>query len=559
MSEYNQTPDNDHIADVLRLTGRLMELHGENSFKANAYTNTAFRIDKFPEPVSEYVRKGIHGQIEGVGAGMKASLKEIVETGTLIQLEELLKQTPSGVLEMMEIKGIGPKKVAVIWKTLDITTPGELLYACIENRLSELKGFGQKTQESIRKAIEFKISNQGKLLYARARILLDPLLALLRKKSGVRIEYTGSIRRACPTLDKAEFLAETHDLQALLTLLQEMPELLQVRQEGEHRITAHTPEGFQVEVHLAPDQFEYHWLRTTAVETHFQVLAERNISPASTETEIYIQAGLPFFPPELREGRDELSRYASGIPNLIEVKDIRGILHAHSTWSDGSHTLEKMAKAAKAQGYEYLGITDHSKAAFYASGLSEGRIEEQHKEIDRLNQELAPFKIFKGIESDILNDGSLDYEESVLQSFDFIVASVHSNLKMNEEKAMMRLMRAIENPYTTILGHPTGRLLLAREGYPIHWEKIIDACIANGVVIELNANPYRLDIDWEWIPYALDKGAMISINPDAHSVEGYEDLNWGVAAARKGGLVKERNLSSMGVAEFGEWLTHNRG
>lgn len=537
-----------------------MELHGENSFKANAYTNTAFRIDKFPEPVSEYVRKGIHGQIEGVGAGMKASLKEIVETGTLTQLEELLNRTPPGILEMMEIKGIGPKKVAVIWQTLDITTPGELLYACIENRLSELKGFGQKTQESIRKAIEYKISNQGKLLYARARALMDPIVEWLKKETGCRVEYSGEMRRACSTITEALILVESSEPTKIGTLLSASTQLLQVKQISDSFFRAETPDGFKISLQLESDNFTGVWLQTTATAEHIVETGIDTSVSLSEESEYYQVKNLVYFPPELREGKGEVARYKdTGIPELIQVSDIRGILHAHSTWSDGAHTLEKMAKAAKAQGYEYLGITDHSKAAFYANGLSEGRIEEQHKEIDRLNHELAPFKIFKGIESDILNDGSLDYEESVLKSFDFIVASVHSNLKMNEEKAMMRLLRAIENPYTTILGHPTGRLLLAREGYPINWEKIIDACVANEVVIELNANPYRLDIDWEWIPHALDKGAMISINPDAHSVEGYEDLKWGVASARKGGLEKERNLSSMGVEELGRWLTLNPG
>lgn len=555
MSEPSVLPDNDHIAEVLRLTGRLMELHGENAFKANAYTNTAFRIDKFPEPVSEYVRKGIHGQIEGVGPGMKASLKEIVETGTLTQLEDLLKQTPPGVLEMMQIKGIGPKKVAVIWKTLDISTPGELLYACIENRLTELKGFGQKTQESIRKAIEYKISNQGKLLYARARALMDPIVEWLRKETACRVEYSGEMRRAYPTINEALLLIETSDSPKVFSLLSDSPLLLQVKQESETFFRASTPDGFKIGFRLEAENFVGEWLRTTATPEHVLEAGLETTIKLPAESDYYATKGLSCFPPELREGRGEVQRYRdSGIPDLIQVSDIRGIVHAHSTWSDGADTLEKMAKAARKAGYEYLGITDHSKAAFYANGLSEGRIEEQHREIDRLNQELAPFKIFKGIEADILNDGSLDYDETVLASFDFVIASVHSNLRMNEEKAMMRLLRAIENPRTTILGHPTGRLLLAREGYPVDWKKIIDACVANGLVIELNANPYRLDIDWEWIPYALDKGAMISVNPDAHSVEGFGDLEWGIAAARKGGLVKERNWSSLGVGEVQAWL-----
>jgi DNA polymerase (family 10) len=266
----------------------------------------------------------------------------------------------------------------------------------------------------------------------------------------------------------------------------------------------------------------------------------------NTEQAIYQAAGMPYIIPELREGLYEFDLAKENkLNDLIEFKDLKGILHNHSTYSDGKHTLAEMAIYCKELGYEYLGISDHSKAAFYAGGLTEETVRRQHQEIEKLNQQLKPFRIFKGIESDILHDGSLDYENEVLESFDFIVASIHSGLKMDEQKATQRLIKAIENPYTTILGHPTGRLLLRREGYPINHRMVIDACAGNGVVIEINANPWRLDIDWRWLPYALDKGVMISINPDAHEKDGYHDMIYGVHVARKGGLTKHMTFNAL--------------
>jgi DNA polymerase (family 10) len=274
-----------------------------------------------------------------------------------------------------------------------------------------------------------------------------------------------------------------------------------------------------------------------------------------SEEDIFKAANIPYIEPYLREDANIIETASSkGLPTVIVPTDIKGIIHSHSKWSDGSNTLLEMATAAKAKGLEYLVISDHSKSAFYASGLQEDRILAQHKEIDQLNARLAPFKIFKSIESDILNDGSLDYAPAILQSFDLIIASVHSNLKMQEEKAMQRLITAIENPYTNILGHMTGRLLLSRKGYPVDHQKIIDACAANNVVIELNAHPRRLDIDWRMIGQALDKGVLISINPDAHAIEGFEDCKYGVLVAQKAGLTKENNLSSYTLDTFEKWI-----
>jgi len=288
-------------------------------------------------------------------------------------------------------------------------------------------------------------------------------------------------------------------------------------------------------------------LRTTGDEAHLARLSSAfnwNASLEGSEVEIYRTIGYAFPEPELREELWE-TRQRPDTSKLITEADLRGILHNHSTWSDGTHSLEVMARYCQELGYEYLGICDHSRSAFYANGLSIERVAEQHKEIEALNKKLAPFRILKGIESDILTDGSLDYPDEILDTFDLVVASVHSVLKMDENKATARLIRAVEHPATTILGHPTGRLLLSRPGYPIDHRKVIDACAANDVIIELNANPYRLDIDWRWIPYALDKGVMISINPDAHRKEGYHDMHFGVRAARKGGLTKEMTFNAL--------------
>jgi DNA polymerase (family 10) len=287
----------------------------------------------------------------------------------------------------------------------------------------------------------------------------------------------------------------------------------------------------------------------TGNDAHFTMLKEligtKWNENRDSEEEIYTTIGLDFVPPPIREGKYELEMAQNHhVPKLITDKDIKGILHAHSTYSDGLKSLEIMATRCKELGYEYLGFTDHSQSAFYANGLKPDRIIEQHNEIDELNKKLHPFKIFKGIESDILGDGSLDYDNKVLQSFDFIIASIHSNLKMTEEKATARLIAAIKNPYTTILGHPTGRLLLAREGYPIDHKAVIDACAKHNVVIELNANPFRLDLDWRWIQYAKEKDVLISINPDAHSLEGLNDVHYGIKVAQKGGLNKEFTFNS---------------
>jgi len=323
-----------------------------------------------------------------------------------------------------------------------------------------------------------------------------------------------------------------------------------------------SPFGLKIQVHVySKTDFALNLFMLTGNEAHVSaVLSLAGEGPFTDENEIYAKAGLAFVTPELREGLNEIELAKSNqLPKLIVYEDLKGSLHNHSTWSDGVHTLEQMAVHCKdTLKLEYLGMCDHSKSAFYANGLNEQRIYAQHQEIDALNIKLAPFKIFKGIESDILNDGSLDYSEDILKTFDFVVASVHSNLRMDEQKATARLIKAIENPYTTILGHPTGRLLLSRKGYPIDYTKVIDACAANKVVIEINANPLRLDLDWRYHRYALEKGVLLSVNPDAHRMEGFRDMHYGVYIGRKGGLEAEQCLNAFTLAEITDYFNNQK-
>lgn len=506
------------IAKGLKLTAQLMELHSGNPFKVKSILNAAYTLDKTGVDLNGRSMEEL-SSMEGIGKGIAAKIIEFQEKGTTAELTELLEKTPVGVIEMMGVKGIGPKKVAMLWKELEIESVGELLYACNENRLITLKGFGEKTQEQIRKQIEFHLSNSGKVHYATIEGIANEIVAEIKKRWNTElVSLTGAIRRKLEVIDVLELVVAMSETSLPKDLSDRLP--------------------IPYKIHWCNEStFVTTLFATTGTTEHLEQFGPIGDGAFQDEQQIYSSKGYAYLEPELREGFKELERAKKGdLPKLIELSDLKGILHNHSTYSDGLNSLEEMASYCKQLGYEYLGICDHSQSAFYANGLKPERVKEQHAEIDRLNEKLAPFKIFKGIESDILNDGSLDYSEEVLKSFDFVVASVHSNLKMDREKATQRLITAIENPFTTILGHPTGRLLLSREGYPIDHKKVIDACASNGVIMELNSHPYRLDIDWRWVQYCLDNGVRISINPDAHEKEGYHDMYYGVCVARKGFL-----------------------
>ncbi len=548
---------NKDIARQFQLLGNLMELHGENAFKIRSYKNAYLTLRKLDRPLTEMEEAEI-AQIKGIGKAITGKIKELLDKGEMATLERYKSQTPEGIQEMLNIKGFGPKKIMVIWKELGLENVGELLYAVNENRLIELKGFGKKTQDDLKKKLEYYQKSRHLFhfatLEAEALLLLEKLTGLLSSP----VELTGPIRRKTNTLSTIDLIAADEPEKIKAALEQAGLESII---EKEDNITALTANELPVAIHFCqPGQFGSKQFRYTAAEDFLHSFIQKyqgvDFRHLEKEEQVFEKVGLPFIAPELREQDWALELAEQNqLPDLIEEKDIKGVIHAHTTYSDGLHSLEEMARYCRDQGYEYLGITDHSQSAFYANGLKEDRVLQQFQEIDRLNAEMAPFKIFKGIESDILNDGRLDYDDALLAQFDFIIASVHSNLRMDLDKATQRIITAVENPYTTILGHPTGRLLLSREGYPLDHKKIIDACAANGLVIELNANPYRLDLDWTWIPYALEKGVKIAVNPDAHSKEGVKDIRYGVASARKGGLTASMCVNCLGVAEFGRSLT----
>ena len=564
---------NRDLTRAFKLAAQLMELHNENPFKIRAIEGTATALDALSFPVAEVERPGLPDRT-GLSKTAAEKVAELLDTGTFADLQRLLDSTPPGVVEMLKIKGIGPKKIRQLWQEAGIESPEQLREAAENDEVSKLKGFGKKTQDSILEALEFSSQSQGKLLYPQAEQLADELAKALRE--ALRTEHvavTGETRRRLETVETVALVAATEQPEKAHELLNGLDGLApDPRRSGPYawRGTA-TESGVGVEVRLVgPENFTTEVFLTSASASH---LAEPLPQPADAtappatlrqlarreqfqrEEALYEQAGLQFIVPELREGLGEIALAAERkLPQLLEDSDLRGSLHNHSTYSDGNHGIRQMATWLRDHGYEYLGLCDHSQSAHYAQGLNAERVREQHQEIDQLNAELAPFRIFKGIESDILSGGELDYPADVLARFDFIVASIHSNLKMDEQKATTRLLRAIENPYTTMLGHPTGRLLLRRPGYPIDYKAVIDACAKHQVIIEINANPWRLDLDWRWVRYALAQGVQLSINPDAHHTDGYADMRYGVLMGRKGLLTKEMTFNAKSVDEVAAYF-----
>lgn len=548
--------DNYAIADQFSLLAKLMDIHGDNPFKAKSYSAAAFAIEKLPVQLAEIAPEKI-ASFKGIGESAAKKIIELLQTNQLAALTDLVSKTPPGILEMMQIKGLGPKKIATIWKEMGLESLGELLYACNENRLLMYKGFGEKTQESVKQSIQFYFQNQGHFLFAEIEPYALQVEKTLRENfPGEQTTIAGEVLRMQDIVTRLDLIS-TIPLDPLKKFLEEQNFTLII---GGDTIKATGSDG--ISFHITMVNKDHFTAKSFAASCGEQFLQEFILHTGFTDDQEYVDESGIFqafqmqpIPVNQRElpANIKLAR-ENALPPAIEVRDIKGIIHAHSNWSDGLHTLEAMANACIKKGYEYLVISDHSRSAFYANGLSVERIREQHAQIDELNKKLAPFRIFKSIECDILTDGSLDYDDAVLDSFDLVITSVHSNLKMTEEKAMQRLLKAISHPATTILGHMTGRLLLSRPGYPVDHKTIINACAEHQVVIEINAHPRRLDIDWSWIPYALEKGCLLSIDPDAHQVEGFEDVRYGVISAQKGGLTAAANLSSFSRTELEDFL-----
>ncbi|NML67705.1 DNA polymerase/3'-5' exonuclease PolX [Hymenobacter sp. RP-2-7] len=563
--------DNRALIKAFRLTAQLLELHDENPFKIRAYEGTATALEQLEFPVAEVERPGLPDRT-GLSKTQAAKVAELLDTGTFEELQRLLDTTPPGVVELLGIKGIGPKKVRALWRDAGIEGPEQLREAAEAGRVAQLKGFGAKTQEAILTALDFTDQSAGKLLFSQAEQLALDLGARLEPLPGVsEVAAVGEVRRALEVVETVALLVAAPDPGPVHDLLNAAPGLrADPRRSGPWAWRGTTAEGgVAVAVRVVPaTEFANQLASETGNAAHLDAPLPH---PApgkpntlrqwlkrerfASEDDLYAAAGLQYVVPELREGLGEIELAAEHkIPRLLEDGDLRGSLHNHSTYSDGSHSLRQMATFLRDAGYEYLGICDHSQAAHYANGLGPERVRQQQREIDELNQELAPFRIFKGIEADILGDGSLDYDAELRDTFDFVVASIHSNLKMDEQRATERLLAAIANPHCTMLGHPTGRLLLRRAGYPIDFKAVIDACAQHQVIIEINANPWRLDLDWRWVRYALGQGVQLSINPDAHHTNGYADMRYGVLAGRKGMLTKEMTFNAKSAEEAANYF-----
>ena len=552
--------ENDQIVDVLELLVKLWDLHNSNEFKSKNLAFAARGLDKYPGLIHSLSEQELL-MIPGVGKVVVKIVQEVASTGTCTDLEQIIEQTPAGLLQLLKIKGLGPKKVRTIWQELQITEIDDLLDACEDGRLANLKGFGGSIVESVKLNIQFIKSNSSKLRINKAADLAAEIKTQLSQHFK-RVEIAGELRRNAEIISSLVFLVETEDLFGASGLLQSVDGLEEDMKESSPftwrgGIVGHL---IPVEIHFASQsEFNSKYFGLSATQEHLsQVHFMERFEGKSidSEQEIYTSQSLPYIEPEMREGLQEFEWAKNhGHQALIQYADLQGCLHNHSTYSDGKNTLVEMAEACRAHGLSYFGIADHSKYAAYAGGLKEEDVLRQHAEIDQLNSQWADFQILKGIEADILPDGSLDYDSSVLASFDYVVASVHAGLVMDLDKAMSRVIKAIENPYTSILGHPTGRLLLARPGFPLQMSKILDACKANGVSIELNASPYRLDLDWRHIYEAMDKGLFVSVNPDAHAITGISDMEWGVKVGRKGGLLKELTLNALSLAEIKKFFS----
>ncbi|MDB4347746.1 helix-hairpin-helix domain-containing protein [Bacteroidia bacterium] len=540
---------NDEIATILGNYGKLVALHGGNSFQVGAYQAASFNIKKKITTPLDSLSENELREIPQIGKSVVGKIVELNEKGSFDSYIEMLSKTPVGVVEMLNIRGLGPKKVKLIWEEMGIETVGELLDACRQNRLANTKGFGAKTQAQVMESIEFSLVSKDKIHWAKAHKMVMQVNAALDKMfSSEDYQWVGEYARKCQIVEGLELLINSSYKRVAkmnfgnigLPLHEKEEDVFETFFNGEFPIIV------RFSGNLVWDTYTY--ITPSEIQDELKLLH----IPSATEEELFKRNDLSYIVPELRE--IENISWMKEAKNLIEYADFKGCVHNHTTYSDGMNTLTEMAEACIQNKWQYFGVSDHSQTASYAGGLKEADVLRQWNEIDQLNAGYTDFKIFKSIESDILSDGSLDYPEEILKGFDFVVASIHSNLKMDEEKAMMRLINAIENPYTRILGHLTGRLLLMRDGYPIDHTKIIDACAANNVVIELNAHPYRLDMDWRYIHQAIEKGVLISINPDAHVTTGLLDMQYGAHVARKGGLTAESCLNTKDVTSFEQWI-----
>ncbi|CUT00282.1 DNA polymerase/3'-5' exonuclease PolX [Candidatus Chrysopegis kryptomonas] len=570
--------DKKQVAEILEEIADILELKGEVEFKVRAYRNAARIIRDVKGDLKELVDSGDLAKIKGIGPNLFEKIKELVNTGQLKYYEELKKSIPEGLFELLQIRGLGPKRIKAIYEKLGITTLAELEYACRENRLLKLEGFGKTIQDKVLKEIErLKRSSEYHLIS-----FIFPIVKAIEDFVNSNLDVidftiTGSWRRRkeiIRDIDVVLNLKQKNFNRTIEAIQKNFPHT-KILKSDDNFISLHSEFGVSVDFILSDEDYAFKVFYTTGSKEFLEKFGKhigklgfelkddgiyKNADKIdfSNEVEIFEKFKMKFIPPEIREGFDEIELALNGeIPELIQEKDLLGVFHIHSTYSDGSDTLEDMIAECEKLGFKFVGISDHSKSAYYAGGLTEDRLIQQWKEIDELQKKFK-IKILKGAEVDILPDGSLDYSDEILSKFDFVIASIHSKFRMTEEEATNRIIKAMQNPYVTILGHPTGRLLLGRDGYPVDMKKIIDEASKLGVAIEFNANPHRLDIDWRFINYARSKGVKISINPDAHAIGEIYYTILSLGTARKGMLTKQDVLNAMNVSEVQNFLKTHR-
>jgi DNA polymerase (family 10) len=574
--------DKDRVAAALDEIGTLLELQGESQFRTLAYHNGARAIESLEVDLGDLVARGKLGEVKGIGDALKEKITTLVTTGRLQYLEDLRKKTPPGLVQMLRIPSLGPKKVKALYDQLGVDTLDKLRAACLEGKVAGLKGFGARTQEKILSGIDFVAQSGQRVRLDQALPLALRLMNGLRDAPGVvRMEVCGSVRRRKETIKDIDILVSTDDPGPVMDRFVGLPGVVQVVGRGDTKasVTVNTAGGggklslVNADLRVVPDgQFPFTLHYFTGSKEHakaMRVLAQahgmklneyelagpKGSVPCKTEADIFRALGMDYIPPELREDTGEMEAASEGrLPKLVEADEVQGVFHCHTTYSDGTSTLEEMADAAKELGLKYLGIGDHSQSLTVANGLSPERVRHQQAAIDKLNAKLKGIRLFKGTECDILPDGRLDYDDELLATFDYVVASVHSHFGQSREEMTARIVRAVKHPAVTMLGHATGRLLLRREPYAVDLEAVLQAAAGAGTMVEINAHPNRLDLDWLHCKRAKALGVTLVINPDAHSTEDLALYGYGVDVARRGWLEKKDVFNTRSAAEVAKAL-----